>query len=160
MLTDATHRRPFRRLSCSGPKRPLPLPRTRGHMPIIDYHCHLPPPTRLPPISGSTTTRIWLDGDHYKWRAMRTNGVPNATSPAGRRLWFKVGRSRAYTVSRSATGRTWNCAAALNIEGNSTATLPATSTTGHGLIYPTTATRSRAAPDERTRDPAPRQPHR
>lgn len=44
--------------------------------PIFDYHCHLPPDQ----IAANKTFRnlyeVWLAGDHYKWRAMRTNGVP------------------------------------------------------------------------------------
>lgn len=43
--------------------------------PIIDYHCHLPPDQIADDHKFSTLTRIWLDGDHYKWRAMRANGV-------------------------------------------------------------------------------------
>jgi len=43
--------------------------------PILDYHCHLPPNE----ISGNrqfnNLTEIWLEGDHYKWRAMRAMGV-------------------------------------------------------------------------------------
>ncbi len=43
--------------------------------PIHDYHCHLPPEQ----IAGNKTFRnlyeVWLAGDHYKWRAMRSNGV-------------------------------------------------------------------------------------
>ena len=45
-------------------------------MPIIDYHCHLPPDQIAADKKFSTLTEIWLYGDHYKWRAMRTNGVP------------------------------------------------------------------------------------
>lgn len=44
-------------------------------MPIIDYHCHLPPKDIAEDRKFSTITEIWLAGDHYKWRAMRTNGV-------------------------------------------------------------------------------------
>lgn len=44
-------------------------------MPIIDYHCHLPPEQIAGDINFENLTRIWLYGDHYKWRAMRTNGV-------------------------------------------------------------------------------------
>ena len=44
-------------------------------MPIIDYHCHLPPDQIANDTKFENLTRIWLDGDHYKWRAMRTNGV-------------------------------------------------------------------------------------
>ncbi len=44
-------------------------------MPIIDYHCHLPPDQIAADKSFANLTQIWLYGDHYKWRAMRTNGV-------------------------------------------------------------------------------------
>jgi glucuronate isomerase len=44
-------------------------------MPIIDYHCHLPPEQIADDINFENLTDIWLKGDHYKWRAMRTNGV-------------------------------------------------------------------------------------
>ncbi|MCC7474150.1 MAG: glucuronate isomerase [Pirellulales bacterium] len=44
-------------------------------LPIIDYHCHLPPREIAEDQSFENLTRIWLDGDHYKWRAMRTCGV-------------------------------------------------------------------------------------
>lgn len=44
-------------------------------MPIIDYHCHLPPHEIAEDKNFKTLTNIWLDGDHYKWRAMRANGV-------------------------------------------------------------------------------------
>ena len=43
--------------------------------PIIDYHCHLPPDQLANNHQFSTLTQIWLNGDHYKWRAMRSNGV-------------------------------------------------------------------------------------
>lgn len=45
-------------------------------LPIIDYHCHLPPNEIAEDKIFANMTRIWLDGDHYKWRAMRANGVP------------------------------------------------------------------------------------
>ncbi|MBN1652825.1 MAG: glucuronate isomerase [Deltaproteobacteria bacterium] len=44
-------------------------------LPIIDYHCHLPPDQIARNHRFETITEIWLKGDHYKWRAMRTNGV-------------------------------------------------------------------------------------
>jgi len=44
-------------------------------MPIIDYHCHLPPDQIAEDKQFENLTQIWLYGDHYKWRAMRTNGV-------------------------------------------------------------------------------------
>lgn len=43
--------------------------------PIIDYHCHLPPAEIASDHHFPNLTRIWLAGDHYKWRAMRTAGV-------------------------------------------------------------------------------------
>ncbi|MEK6480470.1 glucuronate isomerase [Catalinimonas sp. 4WD22] len=45
------------------------------HTPIIDYHCHLPPDQIAADKKFKNLTEIWLYGDHYKWRAMRTNGV-------------------------------------------------------------------------------------
>ncbi|MFA7471742.1 MAG: glucuronate isomerase, partial [Spirosomataceae bacterium] len=44
-------------------------------MPIIDYHCHLPPDEIAQDKIFENLTQIWLYGDHYKWRAMRSNGV-------------------------------------------------------------------------------------
>ena len=44
-------------------------------MPVIDYHCHLPPNEIAADKKFSTITEVWLNGDHYKWRAMRANGV-------------------------------------------------------------------------------------
>jgi glucuronate isomerase len=44
-------------------------------MPIIDYHCHLPPADIAADRRFENLTQIWLNGDHYKWRAMRTNGI-------------------------------------------------------------------------------------
>ena len=43
--------------------------------PIIDYHCHLPPEQIAQDHRFRSLTEIWLDGDHYKWRAMRSAGV-------------------------------------------------------------------------------------
>lgn len=45
-------------------------------MPIIDYHCHLDPRMIAENYRFSDLTEVWLGGDHYKWRAMRGNGVP------------------------------------------------------------------------------------
>lgn len=44
-------------------------------MPIIDYHCHLSPSDIAKNRTFDNLTRIWLAGDHYKWRAMRAIGV-------------------------------------------------------------------------------------
>jgi len=44
--------------------------------PILDYHCHLPPKDVVENRQFKNLFEIWLEGDHYKWRAMRSNGVP------------------------------------------------------------------------------------
>lgn len=44
-------------------------------LPIIDYHCHLPPDQIANDVNFKNLTQIWLTGDHYKWRAMRANGI-------------------------------------------------------------------------------------
>ena len=44
-------------------------------LPIIDYHCHLNPKDIANDRRLNSITEAWLEGDHYKWRAMRTNGV-------------------------------------------------------------------------------------
>ena len=46
-----------------------------AHQPIIDYHCHLIPSMVANDHQFKSLTEIWLGGDHYKWRAMRTNGI-------------------------------------------------------------------------------------
>ena len=45
-------------------------------MPIYDYHCHLPADFIASDHKFNNLTQAWLYGDHYKWRAMRANGVP------------------------------------------------------------------------------------
>ncbi|TDW96431.1 glucuronate isomerase [Dinghuibacter silviterrae] len=44
-------------------------------LPVIDYHCHLPPQAIARDSRFENLTQAWLYGDHYKWRAMRTHGV-------------------------------------------------------------------------------------
>jgi len=44
-------------------------------MPIYDYHCHLPVRDIAENKKFENLTQIWLYGDHYKWRALRANGV-------------------------------------------------------------------------------------
>lgn len=44
-------------------------------LPIIDYHCHLSPENIAQDKKFDNLTQLWLDGDHYKWRAMRANGI-------------------------------------------------------------------------------------
>src|SRR5690554_2586979 len=45
-------------------------------MPIIDYHCHLSPKEIAENKVFENITQAWIYGDHYKWRAMRTLGIP------------------------------------------------------------------------------------
>ncbi|PCJ98242.1 MAG: glucuronate isomerase [Flavobacteriaceae bacterium] len=45
------------------------------NQPIIDYHCHLPPDELANDRTFENMTNLWIDGDHYKWRAMRSLGV-------------------------------------------------------------------------------------
>jgi len=51
--------------------------------PIFDYHCHLPPQQIAENYRFANLYDIWLKGDHYKWRAMRANGVPEAFCTGG-----------------------------------------------------------------------------
>lgn len=44
-------------------------------MPIIDYHCHLPPSEISQDKTWDNIAEVWLGGDHYKWRQMRSNGI-------------------------------------------------------------------------------------
>ncbi|WP_068782274.1 glucuronate isomerase [Paenibacillus sp. GM2] len=58
-----------------------PIAKTLFHnhaskMPIIDYHCHLDPQEIYENKPFLNLTEAWLSGDHYKWRLMRANGVP------------------------------------------------------------------------------------
>ena len=45
------------------------------NQPIIDFHCHLSPELIEQDHQFANLTRAWLEGDHYKWRAMRSNGI-------------------------------------------------------------------------------------
>lgn len=66
-------------------------------LPIIDYHSHIPPDQIANNHNFSNMTEIWLSGDHYKWRAMRTLGIDETyiTGQASDREKF---RKWAYTV--------------------------------------------------------------
>lgn len=66
-------------------------------MPIIDYHNHLPPNEIAEDKNFENITRVWLNGDHYKWRAMRTNGVEEAYITGDKSDWEKF-RAWAATV--------------------------------------------------------------
>lgn len=66
------------------------------HMPIYDYHCHLDPQQIAEDHTFHDVTELWLAGDHYKWRAMRANGVPeekitgNASSEEKFQAWAET----------------------------------------------------------------------
>lgn len=45
------------------------------NMPIIDYHCHISPQEIAEDRKFDNITQVWLGGDHYKWRQMRSNGI-------------------------------------------------------------------------------------
>jgi len=57
--------------------------------PIFDYHCHLPPEQIAENYRFKNLYDIWLKGDHYKWRAMRTNGVPERLCTGDASDWEK-----------------------------------------------------------------------
>jgi glucuronate isomerase len=58
-------------------------------LPIIDFHCHLPPAQIAKDYRFRSITEIWLEGDHYKWRAMRANGVPERLCTGDASDWEK-----------------------------------------------------------------------
>ena len=67
-----------------------------GHaenLPIIDYHCHLSPREIAENVRFRDITQLWLvdghSGDHYKWRAMRANGVPEEYITGDKSSWEK-----------------------------------------------------------------------
>lgn len=59
------------------------------HMPILDYHCHINPQEIYEDRRFDTITQVWLGGDHYKWRQMRTNGVGEEYVTGDRSDWEK-----------------------------------------------------------------------
>lgn len=85
--------------------------------PIFDYHCHLPPQQVAENYRFKNLYDIWLKGDHYKWRAMRTNGVPErlCTGEASDREKFNAWPLpfRIPLATRYTTGRIWSYAVRL-----------------------------------------------
>ena len=82
--------------------------------PIFDYHCHLPPQQVAENYRFKNLYDIWLKGDHYKWRAMRTNGVAERCVPVmqatARSLTPGRRPFRTPSATRYITGRTLSCA--------------------------------------------------
>jgi len=66
-------------------------------MPIIDYHNHLPPNEVAEDKNFENISKVWLKGDHYKWRAMRVNGVNEDYITGDKSDWEKF-RAWAATV--------------------------------------------------------------
>lgn len=58
-------------------------------MPIIDYHCHLPQDQIATDKNFENLTQVWLYGDHYKWRAMRANGIDESYITGDKSDWEK-----------------------------------------------------------------------
>jgi glucuronate isomerase len=58
-------------------------------MPIFDYHCHISPQEIAEDRKFNNLAEIWLHGDHYKWRAMRTNGVDEKYCTGNASDWEK-----------------------------------------------------------------------
>lgn len=69
-------------------------------MPICDYHCHLPPKEIAEDKQWDNLGEIWLGGDHYKWRAMRTNGVTEEYC-TGSKSWREKFEKWAETVPQT-----------------------------------------------------------
>lgn len=69
--------------------------------PIIDYHCHLPPNEIAENKKFENITKIWLNGDHYKWRALRANGINEkyiTGSADDKEKFFKWAETVPYTI--------------------------------------------------------------
>jgi glucuronate isomerase len=71
--------------------------RFAAELPVIDFHCHLSPDQMARDHRFRSITEIWLDGDHYKWRAMRSNGVPERFCTGEASDWEKF-EAWAHTV--------------------------------------------------------------
>ncbi len=70
-------------------------------MPIFDYHCHVPPKEIAEDKMYNDIIEIWLGGDHYKWRAMRSNGVDEeyiTGSKSNKEKFFKWAETMPYCI--------------------------------------------------------------
>lgn len=69
--------------------------------PIIDYHCHLSVREIAENRKFENITQVWLNGDHYKWRAMRTNGIDEkyiTGNTSDKEKFFKWAKTVPYTI--------------------------------------------------------------
>ena len=84
-------------------------------MPILDYHCHIPPQEIWEDRKFENITQIWLGADHYKWRVMRSNGVEEyyITGDAPDREKSRSLRKLCPSASATpcTTGAIWSCSA-------------------------------------------------
>ena len=70
-------------------------------LPIIDYHCHLSPKEIAKDQTYENITQVWLYGDHYKWRAMRSFGIPEEYITGNRsdkEKFFAFAKMLAYAI--------------------------------------------------------------
>jgi glucuronate isomerase len=85
------------------------------NMPICDYHCHLSPQEIYENKAPSDIAELWLGGDHYKWRAMHSCGVPEdycTGDKSGREKFEKLHmRFSMQSAIRFITGRILSCSA-------------------------------------------------
>ena len=81
-------------------------------MPIADYHCHINPREIYEDRHFENIFQVWLSGDHYKWRVMRSNGVPEEyiTGNQPERVKFQ---KFAEAIPRCIG--TWSCSGILDI---------------------------------------------
>ena len=79
---------------------------------FLDYHCHINPEEIAKDVCFENITQVWLGGDHYKWRQMRSNGVDEYYITVMRLHGknFKNGRKRWKKLweTRCSTGVIWN----------------------------------------------------
>ena len=69
-------------------------------MPILDYHCHINPKEIAENIKFDNITQVWLGGDHYKWRLMRSNGVDEYYITGGASDWEKFRTAAIFWIYR------------------------------------------------------------
>ncbi len=88
-------------------------------VPIIDYHCHLSAREIYENVPAKNLTELWLAGDHYKWRAMRGNGIPEeritgSADDYDKFLAFAETLPFAIVI-RCTIGHTWSCSVTLEL---------------------------------------------
>src|SRR5579864_369218 len=80
--------------------------------PILDFHSHLPPASIAADHRFNDLSEIWLEGDHYKWRLMRANGIAERYCTGDASPLEKFQHGRTHFLQRCAipfiTGPIWN----------------------------------------------------